>query len=216
MFCPKCGADRDEKDKFCRNCGFEFSEEKPEVKISAETLKKAKFYKHSLRVIFCAFSVLLLLFCFMSVTAYPFYGGSSVYGLAFGSGFMNGLDGHWDNAYFFMTMFLNIFKSVDFVVTPCALTVFMLFFCICFSIAFLIVTFSKKRKPHTGAEVLLLVWYALFIIIFSVMILGVIYEYEMPLGAAPIMLLLLTLAAFVSSVIIYVKRKKFYRANPEI
>lgn len=217
MFCPKCGAHRDENDKFCRNCGFEFTEknnptENEEPDIPAATLKKAKFYKYSLKVIFCSFTVLMLLFCFLPVTAYPFYGGaSSVYGFAFASGMTGGLDGHWDSTYFIINMFANIFKNVDFVITPCALTVFSLLFCICFSLAFAIVMFTKNRKTNAGAEILLLIFYLFLIIIFTVMTLGVLLGYKVPLGAAPVMLLLLTIAAFVSSVVLYIKRKKFLR-----
>lgn len=184
-----------------------------EPEFSAEVLKKGKFYKYSLRVIFCAFTVLALLFCIMPVIAYPFYSGSSVYRLAWSSGFMNGLDGHWDNAYFMMTMFLNIFKNIDFVITPCALTVFILFLCVCFAIATAIVMFSKKRKTHAGAEASAIVCYALFMIIFTVMMIGVQSEYELPIGAAPLMLFVLSLAAFISSVFIYIKRKRFFRDN---
>ena len=221
MFCPRCGSARDEKDKFCRNCGYKFPEETPAVapapanpQIPAETLKKAKFYKYSLRIVYCAFTALTFVLCFLHVTAYPVFGGS-VYGYAFLSGFTN-VEPRYGRDLIFLDMFFNLFHRVDFVITPCALTVIISLLNLCFSIAAVIVMLSARRKTRAKAETMLLIEYAFLILIFTMMILGVILEYKEPVGAAPIALFLLALTAFVSSIVLYVKRKKFFRENPAV
>ncbi len=225
MKCPKCGENCEETDRFCRNCGAKLSEavqsrtyaEERVKSLPPEVLANGKLYKYALKAVFIAFAVSALLFFLLPVDGFT---RVSVYRCAAASDYGEGIDSRWDDVAIIIQLVINIFSNIDLVITPCAVmvlgTCFGALFAVVWAIVFVVLE-AKQCGSATNlkAEIVLFIFYALFAMADAVLMFGL-KAYGVHIGNAPIALMVLTAVCFALTIILYVKRSKFFKKHGEV
>ncbi|MDE7396073.1 MAG: zinc ribbon domain-containing protein [Clostridiales bacterium] len=231
MKCPKCGAEYDECDKYCRACGAKLSSdnehdktdtaEQTERAVSAENIEpaligKGKIFKFSLKTIFAVF-IVLSFFIYLLPVEFIF----NVYTYVGQGHYTNGLDGNWEESYFLINLIINIFSDVDLLRTPCAVMMLLSIGSAIMILAWIIVSAVKYKKDKYlkaafKPEVAFIAVYAIFVIASCIAMFEQ-SRYDMPdKGIAITALLVSSLLCFFVSTVVYIMRKRFFDQHKEL